>query len=522
MTGLLGKVPKPLYEDIARGRWIPIVGSGLSRNAIVTTGEPPPDWSGLASALRVEVADPDDASDAVDIISAYGQEHGRMALVERVARAVRLADAAPAPVHRSLCRLPLDVVITTNFDNLLEDAFRSVAKACHAVLDEPQLGLANPFPGPTLLKIHGDVSRPDRMILTESDFDSFLIRNPLLATVVASHFAQRSVVLIGYSLSDPDLRQLLTMVRQRLGEGARAIYAIEVDASPSKIARFARRHVKVINLPGKRADPGPTLDAMFRELYDAIGEEASERLIPKTHESGLAIRARDSRRSCFLASSVQAQPSFYEWLGPVASRLDASLLTFQDFVAPGDSVLSAIDSVLAASGCAIVEQASPWTNVELGMALNRLGKGKVLVVGPRDAAPLVDVAGSMFVRKPESEDEWAAFSEVVQTWWEQVLGPAQDTPPESHHTVVGEIVVLAGEVERGLGDRLDTPSNQRTLGRLIRDAERLELLSARDSKVLREFVDLRNRVSHGQPIGALPEQVRALLAQIRALLNGLS
>lgn len=518
MTGLLGKVPKPLYEDIARGRWIPIVGSGLSQNAIVPSGEPPPDWNGLASALRAELADPDDASDAVDVISAYGQEHGRPALVERVARAIRLADATPAPLHRSLCRLPLDVVMTTNFDTLLEDAFRSVAKPCHTVLDEPQLGLTNPFPGPTLLKIHGDVSRPDRMILTESDFDSFLLRNPLLATVVASHFAQRSVVLVGYSLSDPDLRQLLGMVRDRLGQGARAIYAIEVDASPSKISRFARRHVKVINLPGDHTIPGPTLDSLFRELYEAIGEQAPGRLIPKTHESGLAIRGRDSRRSCFLASSVESQPNFYEWLGPISSRLGVPLLTFQNFVAAGDTVLSAIDSMLAASGCAIVEQASAWTNVELGMALNRLGPEQVLVVAPRDVPLLSDAAGSVLVTKPESEEEWAAFAEVVQRWWEQVLGPAQEVQPE-YHALVGEIVVLAGEVEQFLGDLLDAPTRERTLSRLLRDAEKAGLLSTRDSKVFRVFIELRNRVSHGQPIGAPPDDVRSLISDIRSFLN---
>ena len=50
--------------------------------------------------------------------------------------------------------------MTTNFDTLLEESFKSVAKPSHAVLDEPQLGLTNPFPGPTLLKIHGDVSLP--------------------------------------------------------------------------------------------------------------------------------------------------------------------------------------------------------------------------------------------------------------------------------------------------------------------------------------------------------------------------
>lgn len=520
MAELLAHVPTPLYKDIARGRWIPIVGSGLSRNAIVDHGEPPPDWNGLASALKAELTDPDDASDAVDVISAYAHEHGRPALIERVAKSIRLADSAPSEAHRALCRLPLDVAMTTNFDTLLEESFKSVAKPSHTVLDELQLGLTNPFPGPTLMKIHGDVSRPNRMILTESDFDTYLLRNPLLATVIASHFAQRSVVFIGYSLADPDLRQILAMVRDRLGEGARAIYALEVDASPSKIARFARRHVKVINLPSAGRGPAETLELLFREFYEAIGEDAPARLLPKTHEGGLAIRLRDNRRSCFLAASIEAQPDFYEWLGPMSSKLAVPLLTFQDFVAPGESAVAAVDSMLAAAGCAIIEQGSSWTNAELGMALNRLGKNRVLVVTPRNLLP-ADLADLAYVVRPESEDQWAAFSERVAEWWAEVLGPATQPTQGPQHTLIGEVMVLAGELEQVLADLTGAPTRERSLSRLVRDAEAMQSLSTLDAKDLRDFVDLRNRVAHGRAptngwdeIPYFVERVRRLVARL--------
>lgn len=517
MTGLLAKVPKPLYDDIARGYWLPLVGAGLSRNAIVSSGAKPPDWNGLASVLRAELADPDDTSDALDVISAYAHEHGRPALVERVAQVIRLADAGPAGVHRSLCRLPLDVLITTNFDNLLEEAFRSVAKPCHAVLDEPQLGLNNPFPGPTLLKIHGDVSRPDKMILTEKDFDTFLMRNPLMGTVVASHFAQRSAVRIGYSLSDPDLRQLLAIVSERLGRGARAIYSIEVDPSAAKVSRFARRGVRVVNLPGDRNNPGATLEALFNELYEAIGEQAAERLKATTHESGLALRAQGLRRSCFLATSVESNPHFNEWLGPVSSRLKVPLLSIRDFIAPNESTLTAIDSMLAASGCAIVEHASPWTSVELGMALNRLGANRVLLVSPRDR-PITEPTGYVYVAKPESEDEWAAFAERVKVWWSDLFGLTRPVHTDDHSATIGEILSLTSQLENLLGDLLASPDGERMLGRLVRDAEQKQLLDVRDGKLLREFVGLRNKVAHGQPVDLTSEHVLGLLSQVRAFL----
>lgn len=399
---------------------MPLIGAGLSRNAVVGSGAAPPDWNGLAEGLRAELADPEDATDAVEVISAYAHAHGRPALVERVAKAIRAGEAAPGEVHQALCRLPLSVLMTTNFDNLLEDAFRSLDKPCHAVIDEPQLALKNPFPGPTLLKVHGDLSRPDRMILTEADFDTFLGSNPLLATVIASHFAQRSVVLIGYSLSDPDLRSILAVVRERLGHGARAIYSLEVGATDTKIARFERRGVRVVNLPGAPSKPGPTLRDLFTEIFEATGNAASNELVPITHRSESAVRSAEAGRSCFLAVSVESSRDFDRWLGPISAELRIPLLRFQDLVAPNKSPIAAVDAMLAASGCALVELASAWTDVELGMALNRLGAERVLLVAPRGRL-VPDPAHYRTVVKPASEEEWVAFTKTVQRWWTEIF-----------------------------------------------------------------------------------------------------
>jgi SIR2-like protein len=499
MSDLVHTLPRPLYEDIVSGRWLPVVGAGLSMNALVPNGSGPPSWNGLADQLKAELSDPDDTNDAVDIISSYGHEHGRAALVERVARAIRVADAQPAPVHDSLCRLPLDTLITTNFDQLLEVAFRSVSKTCHPVLDENQLAITNPFPGPTLLKIHGDISRPERLVLTEEDFDTYLLRNPLMSTVVASLFAQRSIVLIGYSLSDPDLRQLLALVRERLGDRARAIYSLEVDPQPSKIARFARRHVRVISIPGVRADPAPSLRQLFDEIFRSIGEDAPSRLIPKTHESGLALRGHARRRACFLSATIESQSDYYEWLAPIAARIGVPILGFQDFVAPGDSIVSAIDSMVAASGCAIVEVASAWTQVELGIVINRLGPERILLIQTEAFHVSIPGMNLTVLHKPRSAEEWDLFSERFETWLTGLYGsPEPPNSPVRSHQFIGQVIDLGYEIELLFGDRLQAPIVQRTLSSLIREAGKRGLVRPHELKSLQEFVILRNDVAHGR------------------------
>jgi len=501
MSRLAQNLPRPLYDDIVHGRWLPVVGAGLSRNARVPSGQAPPDWVGLATKLRTDLADPEDALDAVDVISAYAQEHGRSALIERVAREIRVADAEPGPVHAALCRLPIDIIMTTNFDNLLEHAFRQVQKPCHPVLDEMQLAINNPFPGPSLLKIHGDISRPERMVLTEEDFDRFLIRNPLLATVVASHFAQRSVVLIGYSLSDPDLRQLLGLVRERLGAGARAIYALEVDAPAAKIARFDRRHVKVVSLPGDRNNPEPTLRALFEDLFRAVGEEGPATLVPRTHEGGLALRAAPRRhRGCFLSASLDGQADYIEWLGPVADRMGVPLLSAFDFVSPGDSLASALDAMISSAGSAVIEIGPTWRQWEVGAALNRLGRERLMIVASDADRLPSDLAGTLLMRRPTSQGQWAAFADTFENWLRELYGQSAGTEQEDvYANFVGRVMLLSSTLERQLGDRLGLPLQQRSLSRAIRAAASAGLLDSRDESTLMEFAALRNRVAHGRP-----------------------
>ncbi len=522
MARLADALPRPLYEDVLQGLWVPVVGSGMSRNARVPDGDPPPDWNGLASVLKRDLADPDDTFDAVDVISAYAQEHGRPALVERVSRAIRIADAQPGEVHLSLCRLPVDVLVTTNFDQLLEQAFREVRKPCHPVLDELQLAISNPYPGPALLKLHGDVSRPERMVLTEEDFDRFLIRNPLFSTVVASHFAQRSIVLIGYSLSDPDLRQIVSLVRERLGEGARAIYALEVDAPPAKVARFARRHVRVVSLPGDRRDPGATLRLLFDDLFAAVGSEAPSTLEARTHEGGLALRsAKQQPTGCFLSTAANTQADYIEWLGPVAARVGVPLISPYDFISAGDNLSSTLDAMVASASCAIVEAGPTWSNWEIGAALNRLPQERVLLVTPPHGRVSANLAGLLRRPRPQSDNEWSEFADFVEHWLASFVQASPPPDATLDALVLGEVMHLSIELEHVLGDRLGLPEQQRSLSRTLKAAVDADLIDRDAARSLLEFVDLRNRMAHGRPVHITAGAREDLMARVREVLMGL-
>ena len=115
----LQHLPKPVLEDLVTGRWLPIVGAGMSLNASVPAGKKMPLWSDLGQALAEELKDFSPTS-VLDGISAYQHEFGRARLIERLSDLLFIRTAQPGNAHRAFCTIPFDIVCTTNFDFLLE------------------------------------------------------------------------------------------------------------------------------------------------------------------------------------------------------------------------------------------------------------------------------------------------------------------------------------------------------------------------------------------------------------------
>ena len=76
MTKYLQYFPKPLLDDLVKGRWLPVVGAGMSLNAVLPTGKKMPLWSDLGKTFEEDLAD-FAASNPVDAMSAYEHEFGR-------------------------------------------------------------------------------------------------------------------------------------------------------------------------------------------------------------------------------------------------------------------------------------------------------------------------------------------------------------------------------------------------------------------------------------------------------------
>src|SRR5262249_12313558 len=105
-------LPPPLRDDFLRGRWLPVVGAGYSRNARLPHGRSMPDWGGLGNLLARELQGYE-PQNAVDAISAYAEEYGRSRFVERLSEELYIGVGQLGNAYLALCRAGFDLILTT-------------------------------------------------------------------------------------------------------------------------------------------------------------------------------------------------------------------------------------------------------------------------------------------------------------------------------------------------------------------------------------------------------------------------
>lgn len=468
-----------------------------------------PLWDDLGRALAADMPEYP-YSGPLDAISAYEHEYTRAKLVEKLSALLLIDRARPGDVHRAFCSISFDIVCTTNLDFLLERQYEDGPASCWPVMNEDQLSIAADGSKTVLLKLHGDLHHPDRMVLTEEDYDSFLERYPLIATYLASMFISRTPILIGYSLDDPDFRRLWNTVCHRLGRLRRPAYCITVDAKPAEIARFERRGIKVISLPGRRPEYGKILAEAFGEIAEYYRSELIEHSQVTEEEPlrELSLPRDTVTRLCYFGVPLSLLSFYKEHVFPVARWHGLIPVAAVDVVSPGDYWVAKIDALMDRASAVVIDLTTPYTAFEAGFAATRLGSDRILLVLPGDSVPS-SLAGVPHITRPEPDSE--AFHDFVAAlggWFESVATPLERqliAEPErllgirEHRAaVVSAMSLLEATLRERLEGRIEFSRRPVSMNLLVKHAEQEGIVGAQTAGQVAEWMRIRNTALHSR------------------------
>ncbi len=185
-----------------------------------------------------------------------------------------LTSFEPGKAHSLIIQFPWDVIFTTNYDLLLEEAAKhslsAAGKICPIFSDQKDLV---DFKEEDILyyKLHGSIdianTAEGKLILTKEDYRYYLEKRRPLFKRLKSDLLSRTFIFIGYSLRDQNFREILEDCREALGATSfPSSFAIRDKVSPGEKGFWKEKYnISLIE------DDGANFLSKLKEAWEAGG-----------------------------------------------------------------------------------------------------------------------------------------------------------------------------------------------------------------------------------------------------------
>lgn len=105
-------------------------------------------------------------------------------------------------------------IITTNYDEFMEKIF----KGYKTYIGQEELLFSTIYETGEIYKIHGCCSKPESIVITEKDYDSFINKGDYLTAKLLTIFLEHPIIFIGYSISDKNIQNILESIARCLSQ----------------------------------------------------------------------------------------------------------------------------------------------------------------------------------------------------------------------------------------------------------------------------------------------------------------
>ena len=220
-------------------RLVIFVGAGVSMNSSV------PSWNQLTNRMKAELPNEfSEETDALKIAQIYKDSRGHKEYMDKVKDILLYNKAVPNPLHKSILALNPCHIITTNYDDLIEQELSKDFLQYHIIREDkdiPQMTYPN-----TLVKMHGDYVT-DNIVLTEDDYYNYKENFPLTRAFVQSLFASKLILFVGFSFADLNLKFILNELKNILSDKMQRPYLLSCD-EPSYATKlyFVKKGINIV------------------------------------------------------------------------------------------------------------------------------------------------------------------------------------------------------------------------------------------------------------------------------------
>lgn len=148
--------------------------------------------------------------------------------------------------YKALMNLSPKGILTTNYDRIPEIAGKGKYRI-NTNKNAPEASRFFADNKNAVFKIHGDITDHSSIVLTNSDYRKIVNDNPSTRLLLNSLLSTKSLIFVGFSLSDPHIDTILNNIMSISNELPLSHYVLLNEQSSFKISSFERKYgVKVI------------------------------------------------------------------------------------------------------------------------------------------------------------------------------------------------------------------------------------------------------------------------------------
>lgn len=185
--------------------------------------------------------------------------------------AVSRAKVAESELHRCIVDLDFPIIYTTNYDNNLEMAYDIYDKPYAKITNTHDL-VGSDGMKTQIVKFHGDFSDDETLVIAETDYFKRLAFETPIDIKFKADALGRTLLFIGYSVSDLNIRLLLYRLWQTWRDTGRererpGVYVFTPNPDPIQTAVLEQWGITVISRAGT---PQEALVGFLREVGEAV------------------------------------------------------------------------------------------------------------------------------------------------------------------------------------------------------------------------------------------------------------
>jgi hypothetical protein len=204
-----------------------IIGAGLSIPAGLKN------WVELLRDVADELSlDIDKETDLVALAQFHFNKHKVRTRLNQLLVDEYGKDVPVTENHQLIANLPIETVWTTNYDCLIEKAFREAGKKCEAKITPANFSTTIRGKDATVYKMHGDVSQPQDAVLMKEDYELYNHEKPgginreVYTNALKGDLVSNTFLFLGFSFTDPNIDYILSRIRALMGHNPRQHYCI--------------------------------------------------------------------------------------------------------------------------------------------------------------------------------------------------------------------------------------------------------------------------------------------------------